>query len=591
MKEFSRIVELKSAYKNGEITPATLFAEIRRKAAESSADNIWIYLLTETEQAPYLDALDIADIDRLPLWGVPFAIKDNIDLAEIATTAGCPDFAYVAKEHAFVVAKLIAAGAIPVGKTNLDQFATGLNGTRSPYGICHHAYFREYISGGSSAGSAVSVAKGLAMFSLGTDTAGSGRVPAAFHGLIGVKPSRGLLSTSGLVPACRSLDCISIMAKTLEDANTVLGVAEGLDPKDAYSRKNPYHNHHSHFGHREDELTIGIPEEDALRFFGDHGYEKAYRKWIAKLEAMEKVTLRTVSYAPFDEAAKLLYEGPWVSERYLACQALIEERPQTIHPVVREIIARGESPLARDLFKSQYRLQALKQSCDATLAELDALMLPTAGRMFTIEEMLANPVGHNDKLGRYTNFVNLLDYSALAIPAGKTTDGRPFGITLVGPVFYDRGLLAIANTLCANTGGKILTDPRYVEVAVAGAHLTGMPLNWQLQACAAKFKEATQTAALYRLYALEGPPQSRPAMVRDAENGRAIAVEIWSLPIENFGAFVASIPAPLGIGKVALSDGRQVSGFICAANTIGEKDRDISRYGGWKAYQDARGAS
>lgn len=577
---FNSIDELKSAYKNG-LSVSDYFNTLLENAKTYADHNIWIYQLSVAELSPYLDALNPADIDELPLWGVPFAIKDNIDLGGIPTTAACEAFAYTPDSDAVVVQQLIKAGAIPIGKTNLDQFATGLNGTRSPYGACRHAFLPDTISGGSSSGSAVAVACRLAMFSLGTDTAGSGRVPAGFHGLVGVKPTRGLLSSTGLVPACRSLDCISIMAHNVADAHTVLAVAEGYDANDGYSRHNPYHNHHSRFGYRSGRVTLGVLAPKDLRFFGDEGYADAYQTWLEQLADMPNVALKTIDYRPFDETAKLLYEGPWVSERYLACQPLIDEQPDAIHPVVREIIAGGRDLLAKDLFAAQYRLQALKQTCDAALAQVDALMLPTAGRLFSIKAMLEAPIQHNSELGYYTNFVNLLDYSALAMPAGVTTDERPFGVTLIGQAFCDRDLLNIANTLTSDD--SLTPQPRsaMIDVAVCGAHLSDMPLNWQLQACGATLKAQTRSADSYRLYALDN---LRPALVQ-ASDGRAIDVEVWTMPTAAFGAFVAGIPAPLGMGKITLADGSQCCSFICEANAITPAHKDISHFGGWKAYK------
>ncbi|MGB3597865.1 allophanate hydrolase [Pseudomonas neustonica] len=600
MKIDMSISGLKQAYLEGSLTPAKLLASIREQAVTLSDHNIWIYLLTETEHQPYLDALATKDPATTPLWGVPFAIKDNIDLAGVATTNGCDAFAYTPAESSQVVQQLIDAGAIPIGKTNLDQFATGLNGTRSPHGPCHNAFDFDYISGGSSAGSSVSVAKGLATFSLGTDTAGSGRVPACFNNLVGLKPTRGLLSASGLVPACRSLDCISIFALNSDDANSVLACAEGFDSRDGYSRANPFNNQNRQYGRRGGALKIGVLTEEHLQFFGDQAYAATYAATLEKLAATG-IELVTIDYTPFNEAALLLYEGPWVTERYLAAQPLIDDNPEAIFPVVREIIAPGGKPPATALFKAQYRLEELKKACHDQLKGLDCLLTPTAGRLFTIAEMLEEPILRNSQLGYYTNYMNLVDMTSVAVPTAFTEAGLPFGITLVGPAFSDRALLSIANriqqTLPLPQGaldlpqpalsGQAVGNPDSIDVLVCGAHLEGLPLNWQLIERGAVLKQHTQTSAHYLMYALAGGPPFRPGLIRDEAAGVAIEVEIWSMPKSEFGSFVAGIPAPLGIGKVQIADGSWVCGFICEPYGL-EGSSDISALGGWRAYMAQR---
>lgn len=602
IKPFPRnmaIAALRTAYLSGELTPVELMAEIRARADQYRDHNIWIHLLSADEQVPYLEALQDKNPDDCSLWGIPFAIKDNIDLAGTPTTAACEAFAYTPAESATVVQKLLDAGAIPVGKTNLDQFATGLNGTRSPWGPCRNSFDPDYVSGGSSSGSAVSVALGLASFSLGTDTAGSGRVPAAFNNLVGVKPSRGLLSTSGLVPACRSLDCITIFSYSTDDANEVLAVAEGYDETDAYSRSNPFQNQSRHYGQREGKLRIGVIPEAQTEFFGDGDYAGAYRGVLEQL-AGEQVELVEIDYQPFEEAARLLYGGPWVAERYLATQPMIDEQPEKIFPVVRDIIAPGKEPRATELFTAEYRLNELRRICDRQLEDLDCLMTPTAGRCFTIEEMLAQPVLHNSQLGHYTNFMNLLDMASIAVPAGIAGNGIPFGITLVGPTFSDRALLSIARRLHARLGpgywgaGCTALEAEIgtigslasIDVLVCGAHLDGLPLNWQLIERGATLVASVKTAPVYRMYALADGPPYRPGLVLDEALGAAIEAEIWRVPADQFGSFVAGIPAPLGIGKVRLEDGSQVSGFICEPYGI-EGAEEITRLGGWRAYSAA----
>ncbi len=590
------IEALRGAYTNNTLTPAAVMADIRQRAEQYAEHNIWIHQLSAAEQQPYLQALADKPMAECPLWGIPFVIKDNIDLAGIPTTAGCAAFSYTPDASAQVVQQLIDAGAIPVGKANLDQFATGLNGTRSTWGACRNAFDPAYISGGSSSGSAVSVALGLATFSLGTDTAGSGRVPACFNNLVGVKPSRGLLSATGLVPACRSLDCISIFALNSGDANQVLACAEGYDPTDGYSRANPYGNQSRHYGLRQGAIRVGIIPEEQLKFFGDQAYAQAYQQTLEQLVA-DGMELVEIDYQPFDEAARLLYEGPWVSERYLAIEPLIEQQPEALLPVIRTIIEPGGEARAIDLFKAQYRLEALKQRCQQQFQSLDCLLTPTAGRLFTIEEMLAEPILRNSELGYYTNFMNLLDLAAVAVPSAFTDKGLPFGVTLAGPAFSDRALLSIANRIqqvCPQPQGldkqpapvpaaNPVGDSQFIEVAVCGAHLDGLPLNWQLKERGGVLVDATHTARAYRMYALAGGPPLRPGLIRDTERGVEIAVEVWRLPASEFGSFVANIPAPLGIGKLELTDGRWVSGFICEPCGIGGAE-EISHLGGWRRY-------
>lgn len=590
------IAALRSAYENKHITPSELMADIRTLAGQYEDHNIWIHLLSENEQAHFLDALKYKDPATHALWGIPFAIKDNIDLAGTSTTAACETFAYTPETSATVVEKLIAAGAIPVGKTNLDQFATGLNGTRSPWGACKNAFKPEHISGGSSSGSAVSVALGLASFSLGTDTAGSGRIPACFNNLVGLKPSRGLLSARGMVPACRSLDCMTILALNTDDANQVLSVSEGFDSGDAYSRANPFQNQQRFYGERKEPLRVGIIPETQLRFFGDSAYESAYKHTLETL-VERGFELIDIDYTPFDEVAKLLYEGPWVSERYIATQPLIDENPDAVFPVVRDIIAPGGRPRATALFKAQYRLNTLKQICDKQIAKFDCLLTPTAGKCFTIEEMLEQPILRNSQLGYYTNFMNLLDLASVAVPTQIADNGLPFGITLVGSTFSDRALLSMANhlqqifnlRLGASNFEQHYFDTMEVErtdaidVLVCGAHLEGLPLNWQLKERGAVLKTKTQTAPIYRMYALDGGPPFRPGLIRDKVKGAALDVEIWSMPADQFGSFVNGIPSPLGIGKVRIADGSMVSGFICEPFGI-QGAEEITHLGSWKAH-------
>ena len=590
------LATLQAGYRDGSLNPRHLVAEINQRCEQSSDHNIWIHRLSPAELEPYLQRLEGVAPDSLPLYGVPFAIKDNIDLAGVPTTAACEAARRIPEQSAFVVDRLIDAGAIPIGKTNLDQFATGLVGTRSPWGACKNSHDPEMISGGSSSGSAVSVALGLVTFSLGTDTAGSGRVPACLNNLVGVKPSIGLLSATGMMPACRTLDCMTIFALHSDDAHAVLTVAEGDDPADAYSRDNPFANSPRHYGSQSGPLKLAVMKEEQLEFFGHEGYAQCYQQSLAQI-ADSGLELVEVDMAAFIEAAKLLYEGPWVAERYLATQPYIDQQPEALSDVTRTIIGGGAAPSARDAFSAQYRLKALRKQAQAVLDGADALLTPTTPRPYRIDEVQADPIRLNSHMGHYTNYMNLFDLAGVAVPTGFTDAGFPFGLTLVGEAFSDRRLLSIANRLqqlfqlplgakqgeyqalaSKPSGG----EPR-IDVVVCGAHLEGQPLNWQLTERGGRLKSKTLSAAQYKLYALAGGPPFRPAMVVANEGGVAIEVEVWSLPTSEFGSFTAGIPAPLGIGKVVLEDGSQCSGFICeAAGLAGATD--ISHYGGWRAY-------
>ncbi|WP_289083686.1 allophanate hydrolase [uncultured Spongiibacter sp.] len=589
---------LHQAYRDGSLTPRKLMAEIAARCDALKDHNIWIYRLSAAELEPYLQTLDGHSPDSLPLFGLPFAIKDNIDLAGVPTTAACDAFSYTPSQSATVVQALIAAGAIPVGKSNLDQFATGLVGTRSPWGACKNSVDRDMISGGSSSGSAVAVAKGLACFSLGTDTAGSGRVPACFNNLVGLKPSIGLLSATGMVPACRSLDCMTVFALNVDDAHAVLSVAEGEDASDAYSRANPFGNRSRHYGRHAGKLRLGVMPAEQLAFFGHAGYEQAYQQSLAALAEDDEIELIEVDMSAFLDAAKLLYEGPWVAERYLACSPLIEEQPDALLPVTRTIISGGAAPSARDAFSFQYRLKALRKLAQATLDSVDALLTPTAPRPYSIAELDADPIGLNSNTGYYTNYMNLFDLCGLALPTAFTDDGFPFGLTLVAEAFGDRKLLSIGNRLQQRFALPLGAEKRAfealsenastaaerVDVVVCGAHLDGQPLNWQLRERGATLQLCTQSAPYYQLYALPGGPPLRPAMVlAESGQGQAIEVEVWSMPLAELGSFVAGIPAPLGIGKVRLADGRLCPGFICEQSGI-HGATDISHFGGWRAY-------
>lgn len=495
----------------------------------------------------------IAEIDPVaakegPLHGLTFAIKDNIDYAGVPTTCACPASAYVPTEHAACVARLLESGAVALGKTNLDQFATGLVGVRSPYGACASVYHPEYISGGSSSGSAVAVASGEVDFALGTDTAGSGRVPAACNGIYGLKPTFGTIPTAGVVPACKTLDCVSVFSRTLDVARRVLEVFDAR-PQDAWPSR-------FRFGY--------------VDFVGDAAYAPLYEAAIARARAAGGAAVK-IDYAPFREAAELLYAGPWVAERFAAVGQWLDH----MHPVVKRIIGGAAKYSAVDAFRARYRLDELRECTAATWREIDVLLLPTAGWIYTIAEVEADPIELNTKLGYYTNFVNLMDLAALAIPAGRRADGLPFGVTLIAPPGSDYRLLNLAERL------------EYIELAVVGAHLTGQPLNHQLTERGATLLRTTKTAADYRLYALAGAIPPKPGLVRDPGfSGPGIEVEVWAMPARQLAGFVAMIPPPLGIGTLALADGTAVKGFICEPQALARAE-EITRYGGWRAFRNA----
>lgn len=587
MKVNLQLDALRRAYSSGEQSPRELILALRERALALNARyKAFIHLLSVAELEPYLAALDGVALDSLPLYGVPFAIKDNIDLAGIPTTAACPAFAYTPERSATVVEQLIRLGAVPLGKTNLDQFATGLNGTRSPYGACINSVLDDYPSGGSSAGSPLAVALGLASFALGTDTAGSGRVPAALNGLVGLKASKGLISTAGVVPACRTLDCVTTFTATAGEASQLLQLLALQDPRDEYSRANPGWNLGSAFG-RIDRLRFGVPRQQDLEFFGCAEGPGLFAAAVERLRALGGEAV-SIDLSPFLEAARLLYEGPWVAERYSVVGELARTQPAALLPVIHAVLAKAPQVSGVDTFRAQYRLQQLKAECDRQLAGLDCVLTPTIGRPVTLAELAEEPLLRNAELGYYTNFMNLLDYAAVAVPSGHMGNGLPWGVTLFGRAFTDQYLLSLA---AAFQGDELPARPArndQARVVVCGAHLDGLALNWQLKQRGATLLEATCSAPSYRLYALAGGPVQRPGMVRVDSGGVTIAVEVWQVPAAALGAFLSEIPAPLGLGKVELGDGRWETGFICEGYGL-EGARDISEWGGWRAWLNGQG--
>lgn len=590
------LASLKAAYKDG-LSPLELVEEVIARGKASDDPAIFITKTPEDELRAQAQALleRAPSPNSLPLWGIPFAVKDNIDVAGLPTSAGCPAYAYTPKEDATVVARLKAAGALVIGKTNLDQFATGLNGTRSPHGAPRSVFDKAYVSGGSSSGSAVAVASGLAAFSLGTDTAGSGRVPAAFNNLVGIKPTPGLVPNVGVVPACRSVDVVTVFAATVGDGIAIRKIMDGYDAADPFSRKAVP------LALPSEGLRVGVLEGDEREFFGNKQVEALYDAAIERAKSLG-ATIVPFDYAPFRQAAELLYNGPWVAERLAAVKDFLATNADDFDPTVRTIIEGAKSYSAVDAFEGRYKLEALGQQVKAAWENFDVLLLPTSPTTYTVEDMLADPITRNGHFGRYTNFANLYGYAAIAIPAGfDSNDHLPAGVTLIGPAFSDDALAPFADamhrSLSAGMGkDKVAKIPEasrvapgndgLVTIVVVGAHLTGMPLNHELTGPGGKLLKTCRTAGDYRLFVLPNTTPPKPGLIRDPGpgfDGAGLEVEVWKVTPAAFGQFVQNIPAPLGIGKVTLDDGSQVSGFLCEAHAV-VGAQEVTALGGWRAY-------
>jgi allophanate hydrolase len=588
------IAAIVAAHRAGTTSPEATIAQCYARIRAHDDPAVFISLRAEAEAIAEAKALAAEGHRDRPLFGVPVAVKDNIDVKGLPTTAACPAFSYEPAKDATCVARLKAAGAIIIGKTNLDQLATGLVGVRSPYGTPRNLFDPALIPGGSSSGSGIAVGAGLVPLALGTDTAGSGRVPAGLSNIVGLKPSLGLVSTAGLVPACRTLDCVSVFTLTVDDAFMVLAILAGPDAADPYSRPRPL----GRPGAMPKGVRLGVPLPGQRLFFGDKISASAYEAALARFARMGAL-ITEIDIEPFYETARLLYDGPWVAERYITARKLIASAPEAMHPVTRQIILAGSHPSAVDAFAAFYELEELRRVRDHTFLAIDALVLPTVPTVYTMAQVEADPIGLNSRLGTYTNFVNLLDLCALAVPAAMHADGTPFGITLLAQAGNDAALASIGRLFHADTGLSLgatgqpqpplapmpglLVDGE-IAIAVVGAHLSGMPLNGELKSFGARFLQTTTTTADYRLFALAGTNPPKPGLLRVAAGqGSAIEVEIWAMPAEKFGRFVAAVPRPLSIGTLVIADGRAVKGFLVEAEATSGA-RDISAFGGWRAF-------
>ncbi|MFG1223285.1 allophanate hydrolase [Xanthobacter wiegelii] len=589
------VASLLEAHRSGLRSVSDTVRGVYARLAVHDDPAMFITLRAEADVLAEAAALETTGNTALPLYGIPVAVKDNIDVAGLPTTAACPAFAYVPERDATVVARLKAAGALIIGKTNLDQFATGLVGVRSPYGIPRNSVNPELVPGGSSSGSAVAVGAGIVPVSLGTDTAGSGRVPAMLNNIVGLKPSLGLVPNTGLVPACKTLDCISIFALTVDDAMAVLNVIAGFDAEDAYSRDLPV----APLAAAPPAPVLGILPEAQREFFGDAESAAAYEEALARFASLGAV-LKEIDFSAFAETARLLYEGPWVAERWIVAEQLLTTDPEAVHPVTRAITEPGGKASAADAFRAMYKLKELRARVAPILASIDGLLLPTAPSAYTVEEVIADPIRLNSRNGTYTNFVNLMDLCGIAVPTKITAAGVPYGITLLAPAGKDAEMAALgrafvaAGTLplgCGHAPAPALpplapaTEPGWLDVCVFGAHLSGMPLNGDLKAMGARFVRAAKTVPAYRMKLIPGAVP-RPGVVRVNSDGAAVEGEVWSLPFEGVGRLLATIPAPLGLGQVELEDGSRVTGFLAEAAAL-DGARDITSFGSFRAFAAA----
>ncbi len=593
------IASLHTAYAAG-LGAREIGREVLRRVEAAADTGIFISFLPEDEIDAQAQRLGPFDPVTKPLWGIPFAVKDNIDVAGMETTAACPAFAYRADADAACVAAIRAAGAVVIGKTNLDQFATGLVGIRTPYPAPRNAIDDRLLPGGSSSGSAVAVARGLVSFALGTDTAGSGRVPAAFNGIVGLKPTPGAISMTGVVPACRTIDTVSVFALNVADAYAAYSVCAGIEGGDPFAHpvaRRP-------LGSVPPSLRIGVPSPTSRRFFGDELQAQAYGRALDDLEGLGAEIVE-VDFAPFYDIAAMLYDGPWLAERLAAIERMLALAPDAVHRVTRQVICGGSRFSAVDTFRGMYRLQGLRRQIEPLLATLDALCVPSIPRLYTVADVEADPLTPNTRLGTYTNFVNLLGMCGCTVPARRRGDGLPASVTILACAGRDAEAAAIAQALHYRIGTGTGTGTgatgwplpelqpvaarglrEEIEIAVVGAHMSGPPLNGELRERKARYLRRARTARCYRLYALAGGPPVRPGLVRHSD-GREIELEVWALPREHLAGFIEGIPHPLGIGTIALESGESVKGFVCESSGL-EGAIDITHFGGWRAFLAAR---
>ena len=585
------IENLKNAYKNG-LSPEEVINEIFNRIKIINDPNIFINL--SNLDSLHAEAKNLGYFNpNMPLWGIPFAVKDNIDVNKIVTTAGCHEFSYIPKDDAFTVNLLKKSGALMIGKTNLDQFATGLVGVRSPYGAPLNAVDQLIVPGGSSSGSAVSVGHGIVSFSLGTDTAGSGRVPAALNNIVGLKPSLGSLSSSGVVPACRTIDTVSVFAMTVEDAYNVFTILNEYDEKDSYSKSFkklplslPQHP-----------IKIGIPDKSSIRFFNDNFQSESFDRNINKLK-LNDFEITPINFEPFYEIAQLLYEGSWVAERYTVIEDLLKKNSKAIHNVTRQIIKKAENFSAADTFEDYYKLSELKRKVKPILSSVDMLCVPSIPTFYSVNDLINDPFTPNSNLGTYTNFVNLLDMCGITVPTDPRIDGRPGSITFLAMSGEDN-LVASTAILFEKNCKRYLGGTKFelenpndlkeyhnssIDIAVCGAHMEGLTLNWQLRDLGAHFVKKSKTSSHYKLFALTNLNPIRPGLLRSfSQDGNTINLEIWRIPKKNFGKFIEYVQAPLSIGSVELEDGKWIKGFLCEnSGTINAKN--ISNIGDWREY-------
>ncbi len=575
------LTALRDAFESG-ATPSDIVREVYRRIEAVGDPAIFIHLRPMNDVLAEAEALPAFSEDK-PLLGAPFVVKDNIDVAGIPTTAACPAYAYTPDRDAFVVAKLRAAGALVIGKTNLDQFATGLVGVRSPYGVPKNAIDPNIVPGGSSSGSGVAVGHGLVSFSLGTDTAGSGRVPAALNNIVGLKPSLGALSATGVVPACRTLDTISIFAANVTDAFAAFQVACVEDTEDAYSK--PFSA--GHLSSCPPAFTLGVPDAASRIFFGDDVQAASFEASLAHLAALGAHIVE-LDFSAFYAVAEMLYEGAWVAERYTVVEDLMRNTPQAMHPTTAKIIGTAERLSAADAFRGIYRLKELERAAREAMAGVDMLCVPTIPTFYSVADLEADPVTPNSNLGTYTNFVNLLDMCGIAVPSGPRGDGRPGSVTLLAPSGKDAQIASVAAAFTEEPLADAPVQPSEDEfaIAVCGAHMSGMALNYELTSRGGRLLEATRTAPRYRLYALAGGPPQRPGLLR-TKKGAKIELEVWALPKSTVGEFLESIPAPLCIGTVELENGAKRHGFLVETTGV-QGANDITRVGSWRKYQAMR---